>query len=147
MRRSALLLILASGATCRAAQPLEDPFEDALHVPRVGREVPDDTAGAPPPETPAPQSRTKPTPGRYGTDIDALQRVVEKGWASRARHEELDGVDIDKVFEDLRTRVKRSTTRTELARAVRTALCRLGDGHLRLLETSRDVRTLDSGVR
>lgn len=142
------LAVLLAGAACRPAEGVRDPFEGAIHVPRVGHTVP--IGGSP--ENPdvlgeEPVRRGKPTPGRYGGDIDDLQRVIEARWASRERHEAVDGVDLDAAFSALRKDVGRSTTRPEFAIEIREALCRLGDGHLRIIDSSMDARPIDSGLR
>lgn len=138
---------LACVLACKPVESVQDPFEHALHVPRPGQSVPtldgetvtalDDTASS---------GRSERTPGRYGGDLDDLQRVIASRWAARERHEEIDGRDLDDTFADLRKKVRNSTTRPELAITLREALCRLGDGHLRVVDASMDARRLDSGL-
>jgi C-terminal processing protease CtpA/Prc len=144
-----LVVTLGLAAGCKPSGSVQDPFEDALHVPRPGQSVPtmDGAAASPLDEPEAEPERGTPTPGRYGGDLDDLERVIEARWAARKRHEQIDETNVDAVFADLRRKVGLATTRPELAIAVRDAMCRLGDGHLRLVDASMEARALDSGLR
>lgn len=143
---SALLLALAPG--CKPEGRVEDPFEDAIHVPRLGHSVPVRHGSTESPlDEPSTDANGSRTPGRYGGDIDDLERVLESRWAARKRHEQLDDVDLAAAFADVRKKIKSSATRPELALALREALCRLGDGHLRIVDGSMEARQLDSGLR
>lgn len=123
-----------------------DPLQDAMHAERIGHSVPGGGSGKPTVVRKSKTSKRAPTPGRYGGDVDRLQQLVERNWASRARHEELDAVDVESVFELLRRAVGRGTSRDEFTVAVRRATCRLGDGHLRIENRSASVRTVNSGL-
>lgn len=152
MKRGASCLLLLLCACPR--KEYFDPNEGAIHLPRIG-EV--DQYGraddARPTEGEDPTATRKPTPGSHGADIDVLQRIAERSWASRDRHEELDGVDIEAVFAEMRKSLGASTgTSSGKERsaafpiAVRKALCRLGDANFRLDEKSAGAKRHRSHV-
>ena len=145
MKRGAgwLLLLLCA---CPRKEYI-DPNEGAIHLPRIGEvDQYGRTDHARPTEAEDPATARKPTPGSFGADIDVLQRIAERSWASRERHEELDGVDIEAVFADMRKSLGTSTNPSSKERtaafpiAVRKALCRLGDTHFRLDEKSAGAK-------
>ena len=127
-----LLVALA----CAPKEPVHDPTEGAIHLPRIGQT---DQYGRADDARPTEMDETPraATPGTFGPDIDQLQRLADRNWASRARHEELDGVDVDAVFADMRKSLAGSNEKgPAFTIATRKALCRLGDAHFRLDEKS-----------
>lgn len=135
---SALPLLLA--LACGPKGPVHDPTEGAIHLPRIGQTDQYGRADdARPTQTDAAPRTT--TPGTFGQDIDLLQRLAERNWASRARHEELDGVDIEAVFAEMRKALGSSKDNpSSFAIATRKALCRLGDAHFRLDEAAAGAK-------
>lgn len=65
-------------------------------------------------------------------DVDELEQLLEHWWANRAVHARLDGADVAAVCRQLRAQAADLPDRFAFARALRDALWRLGDGHLRL---------------
>ena len=86
------------------------------------------------------------TAGRYGKDVDRLQRLVEKQWVHRSRHETLDEVDIEDTFKRLRKRLAKGSSNRDYARAVERAFCELSDANLRVVDAA-DASLRDSGLR
>jgi C-terminal processing protease CtpA/Prc len=139
----AVLLAIACGRN----RPIHDPTEGAIHLPRIGQTDQygrADDARAIEGSDAAPRTTT---PGAHGADVDQLQRLAERSWASRERHEELDGVNIEDVFGEMRKSLANNAKGTAFVVAVRKALCRLGDGHFRLDEKSAGAQRMRSGLQ
>jgi hypothetical protein len=73
--------------------------------------------------------------------------LLDRWWAHRDLHVQRDGIDVDAVLDGLRARARAARDRWEYARALRDALARFGDGHLRLAQAwERVERRFTSGL-
>lgn len=70
----------------------------------------------------------------FVSDVDFAHDIVRRWWVSRSLHEQLDSVNTDAIFSDLRREVQISEHLSywDFAVRLRDHLCRLGDGHLRV---------------
>jgi len=77
---------------------------------------------------------TRPASARdaHREELDYLEQLVDLWWAARDRHREIHKIDVHATFADARSLAARCDDLPCYANVVRTALCRLGDGHLRL---------------
>lgn len=117
-----------------------------MHLGRIGYTQP---FGRNPDAVPVTASKDSPrakTPGRYGGDVDRLQKLIERQWVHRSVHEELDDVDIEAAFSRLRKFASSSASQREVARRVRGVLCTLSDANLRIIDAP-DATLRDSGLR
>jgi len=76
-------------------------------------------------------------------DVRFLRRVIDRWWASRTLHIEVDCVNPDQVFDDLDVVIEDLGAVEQLAVVLRDRLWHLGDGHLRLgapHETALELR-------
>lgn len=144
VRRPLIALVLLSGCA-QSIQPW-DSWEDALHVDRMGQTDQYGRAHDVEPQVSTLEPKRKSTSGRFGSEIDHLQALVTKRWASKARHEALDAVDVDAVFDGLRKQAGSGAAPADYAKGVRRTLCHLGDAHLRLVDTSGGAQTHRSGL-
>ena len=137
------LFVLAIGCS---HPPIHDPFEGAIHIPRYGHtdqygRNADAVSGDPGDYDSRPE-----TPGRFGRDIDQLQRLAERSWANRVQHEEVDGIRIGRIFADLRHEVGRTTDPYRFLKETRATLCQLGDMHFRVREWRAGGERYASGL-
>ena len=134
---AALLGTALLGAACdKERTRLSRPEDDALHLPQLG--VDDFHADAA--QRPVEEKRVLPRTSPRTLDeamlkeTEVLEHLVELWWAGRNIHETKDTTPLAEVFAELREQVKSMDTLPPYTEAVRYALCRLGDGHLRVLD-------------
>ncbi len=116
-------------AACGTSSAI-DPNEGALHLGELGQVDQYGRSDAPVPRAGAVARRPGASGGRHEVHIDNLRAVIDQRWAHRSVHEDVDGLDVDAVFDRLRTEAT-GVGGGDYATAIDRALCRLGDGNLR----------------
>lgn len=132
------LLVFSASAACNHTGPI-DPTAGALHLNTLGQS---DAYGRNPDATPLSASAKTPVRrDRYG----GFEQAVRDRWVHRDLHE-AEGIDVDAVFDLLRSEGAAARTKVEQRATVRRATCRLGDGNLRLVEPTAGLHST-SGVQ
>lgn len=139
------LVALAWG--CRTSPYSPDPTADAVHIPRLGQTEPYSRDREKRTQASEESSPKLDVSGRFGGDVLVLQRMALHKWANRNVHETLDAIDVDAVLTELAERSKPLRGEDDFGLAVRTALCKLGDGNFRLVPRAGRGRWLESGLR
>ncbi len=139
--------VLGGTAGCHGSSPhAKDPTEGAMHLGRIGYTQP---FGRNPNAVPVTASKDTPrakTPGRYGGDVDRLQKLIERQWVHRSVHEELDDDAVRAMRAGACDLISPKTKTSEVARRVRGLLCTLSDANLRIIDAP-DATLRDSGLR
>lgn len=112
------------------------PEDDALHMPQLG--VDDfhaDSAQRPEEEKRVlPRTSPRTLQDALAKETEVLEHMVELWWGGRNTHETRETMPLAEAFAELREQVKTMDTLPPYTEAVRYTLCRLGDGHLRVLD-------------